>query len=99
MAKTLKEIIGFTRRSLVIGSVEFEDTKYKLRLTRTDNYGIRAQMCNPADGKWFFVCGSLSASYDLEGLKLLLNEHYLSAGATVTLDSKVVREAESENTN
>lgn len=98
MAKTLKEIVGFTRHSLVIGSVEFEDAQYRLRLTRTDNHGIRAQMRNPADGKWFFVCGSLSASYDLEGLRLLLLQHYLSAGATITFDSKIVKEAGSENT-
>lgn len=99
MPKTLKELVGFTRRSLVIGVVEFENAKYRLRLTRTDNHGIRVQMYNPADGKWFFVCGSLSESYDLEGLRLLLIQHYLSAGATIAFDGKIVKEAGSENTS
>lgn len=88
MSETLKQIIGPLGKTKIIGRVEYDGLVYKLRLHQDYDYGIRPQMLNPETGKWYFVCGSLNAGYDMAGLRGLLLESYLSAGAVVIYDGE-----------
>lgn len=93
--KTIRQLLPAIKASRVIGVVDFEEKEYRLRLVNCAGDTIRPQLKEPATNKWFFVCGPVNHSFTLEGLQMLLLEHYVSNGATITFDRSVLKESDS----